>query len=212
MEIFTQVPSLSTLLSPQPDLRGVLFDMDGTIFNTEPIHAEVFVELAQELKVNLPSQAELDHRFKGMTDRQVLEHARSWLGFPDDLSFDEFIQLKNTKLLKVIASSDPSAWTSKSVFGLLNEIKDRKFLLGVITSSERVITEALLKKAGIREHFDLIITLQDVTDPKPHPGPYIKGMQLLGLGRLECLIFEDSATGLKAGVDSGARTVQVKWW
>lgn len=212
MENFTKVPTLSELLAPHPILRGVLFDMDGTLFNTEPLHAQVFLELARELKVNLPSQRELDHQFKGMTDRQVLEHARSLLNFPQDLSFDSFIEMKNTKLLQVISQSNHLTWSSETLRRLLEDIRSSQLNLALVTSSERIITEALLQKAGYREYFDLILTLQDVTDPKPHPGPYIKAMQLLNLGRLECLIFEDSPTGMKAGLESGCRTAQVSWW
>ncbi len=95
---------------------------------------------------------------------------------------------------------------------LLQEIKENEFSLGLVTSSERVITHALLEKSGYKKYFDLIITLQDVKDPKPHPGPYIMAMQQLNIGRLECVIFEDSPTGLRAALDSGCRSIKVDWW
>ncbi len=212
METLSQVPSLQSLKDSHPALRAALFDMDGTLFNTEPLHAQIFEALAQSLHIKLPNLDEIHHQFKGMTDYQVLMHARSWPGFPQDMSFEEFIQLKNERLLTLIAQSDHTTWSKLAVEKLLQEIKHHEFALGLVTSSERVITHALLEKSGYIKYFDLIITLQDVKDPKPHPGPYLKAMQQLNLGRLECVIFEDSPTGLKAAIESGCRSIKVEWW
>jgi beta-phosphoglucomutase len=212
MEILSQVPSLQTLKDPHPALRAALFDMDGTLFNTEPLHAQIFEALAQSLHIKLPNLEEIHHQFKGMTDFQVLLHARNWPGFPQDMSFEEFIGLKNERLLTLIAESDPRTWTKPAVAGLLQEMRQGEFSVGLVTSSERVITHALLEKSDYKKYFDLIITLQDVKEPKPHPGPYLKAMQQLNLGRLECVIFEDSPTGLKAAQESGCRSLKVEWW
>ncbi len=212
METLSKVPSLEDLKAPHPALRAALFDMDGTLFNTEPLHAQIFEVLAKSLKIKLPDLADLHHKFKGMTDYQVLVEARNWAGFPQDMSFEEFIDLKNMKLLDLIATSDHTTWSSQKVETLLQEIKENEFSLGLVTSSERVITHALLEKSGYKKYFDLIITLQDVKDPKPHPGPYIMAMQQLNIGRLECVIFEDSPTGLRAALDSGCRSIKVDWW
>jgi len=212
MEILSQVPSLQTLKDPHPSLRAALFDMDGTLFNTEPLHAQIFEALAQGLQIKLPNLEEIHHQFKGMTDFQVLLHARSWPGFPQDMSFEEFIGLKNERLLNLIAQSDPRHWSKPAVEVLLQEMRHSEFSLALVTSSESVITHALLDKSNYKQYFDLIITLQDVKEPKPHPGPYLKAMQQLNLGRLECVIFEDSPTGLKAAQESGCRSIKVEWW
>lgn len=212
METLFQVPSLQSLKDPHPALRAALFDMDGTLFNTEPLHAQIFEALAQALHIKLPNLEEIHHQFKGMTDKQVLEAARSLPGFPQSMSFEEFIALKNERLLTLIARTDHRSWTKSAVEGLLREMKAGDVTVALVTSSERVITEALLMKTGYRQYFDLVITLQDVKDPKPHPGPYLKAMQLLNVGRLECVIFEDSPTGLQAARESGCRSLKVEWW
>jgi HAD superfamily hydrolase (TIGR01509 family) len=69
-----------------------------------------------------------------------------------------------------------------------------------------------LSVAGARDLFDVIITLQDVAHPKPHPFPYLKAMIQLGVGPRETVIFEDSLTGLQSAQASGARFIQADWW
>jgi HAD superfamily hydrolase (TIGR01509 family) len=213
MEILSQFPQLSLLQEHHPSLRGVLFDMDGTLFQTEPLHALVFQELARDFNVKIPnSNSDLDHSFRGMTDAQVLAIASKWAGFPQDLDTATFIHLKNQKLIELISQSNASDWHAQEMQAFLEEIKAKQLLLGLVTSSEKVVTEALLGHAQLTPLFDLIITLQDVTHPKPHPMPYLKAMQQLNIGPRETLIFEDSATGLAAARASGSRTIHAKWW
>ena len=75
-----------------------------------------------------------------------------------------------------------------------------------------MITDQLLRAAGLTALFDLVITLQDVKFAKPHPWPYLQAMQQLGIGPRETVIFEDSAPGLASANEAGAWVIEAQWW
>lgn len=213
MDVFTEFPTLSTVCDRHPALRGVLFDMDGTLFQTEEIHADVLRQMAIDWKIRPPfPPEEVEMRLKGMADRQVLAMARSWPGFPADMDEESFINEKNRQLLELIPRSPLNSWCAPAMVEFLHEAKAAGLILAIVTSSERVITDQLLKASGLTTLFDLVITLQDVRFAKPHPWPYLQAMQQLNIGPRETVIFEDSAPGLAAANASGARVIEAQWW
>jgi HAD superfamily hydrolase (TIGR01509 family) len=74
------------------------------------------------------------------------------------------------------------------------------------------VTDKLLNVSGLSAFFQLVITLQDVKQPKPHPGPYLQAMLALNVGPRETVIFEDSKPGLEAATKAGARVIEAQWW
>ena len=213
MDTLRTFPTLAPLLAQQPTLRGVLFDMDGTLFQTEELHAEVLRAMARDWRIRPPFPPhELEERCKGMADRQVLEMARSWQGFPAGMDEATFVGEKNRRLLEVIPHCPRQTWSAPAMEEFLRHTRQHGLLLAVVTSSERVITDQLLQCSGLLPLFDLVITLQDVRFAKPHPWPYLMAMHQLGLGPRDTLVFEDSAPGLMAARAAGARVLEAQWW
>ena len=213
METYTTFPTLEALQGPQPGLRALLFDMDGTLFQTEEIHGEVLREMARDFGLVPPfPPSEVEARLKGMSDSQVVALARDWPGFPKGMTVEQFVDEKNQRLGKIIPRIAVSKWTSPQLKELIVKARTLGINTAVVTSSERVVTDLLLKTAGMTALFDLVLTLQDVKFAKPHPWPYLQAMLHLGVGPRETLIFEDSKPGLASAVASGARAIQVDWW
>jgi HAD superfamily hydrolase (TIGR01509 family) len=213
MEILNTFPSLTALRTAQPHLRAILFDMDGTLFQTEEIHADVFRMMARDWRILPPYPIhELETRLKGMTDQQVLDLARDWPGFPVNMDTKNFIAEKNQRLLELIPHIPLHKWCAPEMKEFLIEAAKNEILLAVVTSSERVVTDKLLNVSGLSAFFQLVITLQDVKQPKPHPGPYLQAMLALNVGPRETVIFEDSKPGLEAATKAGARVIEAQWW
>lgn len=213
MDVFTDFPTLASLRTRHPALRGVLFDMDGTLFQTEEIHADVLRQMAVQWKIRPPfPPEEVETRLKGMADRQVLAMARSWPGFPPEIDEAAFIDEKNRQLLELIPRTPLHQWCAPAMVQFLKDARADGLILAIVTSSERVITDQLLKAAGLTALFDLVITLQDVKFAKPHPWPYLQAMQQLGIGPRETVIFEDSAPGLASAKEAGAWVIEAQWW
>jgi beta-phosphoglucomutase len=202
-------PTLEELMNHLPQLKALAFDMDGTLFDTEKLHIKIFYKLALKYGITLPPDLrELAEKYKGWSDEQVY----AALAPQKAPSAQDFILEKNTVLLKLIETSDPSEWTSPHLFSLLKEAQAQGIKLVLVTSSEKLITHALLKKSGYDQFFSFVVTLQDVTKAKPHPEPYLAAQKLLNCSTQELLVFEDSPTGLESARTSGLETFEVKWW
>jgi HAD superfamily hydrolase (TIGR01509 family) len=84
--------------------------------------------------------------------------------------------------------------------------------IALITSSERKITEELLRLVGLNDFFNFVLTRDDSLKLKPDPWPYLKALELSGLSQDEVIIFEDSDVGLEAALQSGCHVAKVEWY
>ena len=213
METHTKFPTFEALHRAQPQLRALLFDMDGTLFQTEEFHGEALKQMAHQwgLIPQFPLD-ELEIKFKGMQDRQVMEEIRDWPGFPASMTGDLFVAEKNARLLNIIPSVPVQNWVARPIVEMIEQARTKGMLTAVVTSSEREITDVLLRASGLDRLMDLVITLQDVRHAKPHPWPYLQAMLHLGVGPRETVIFEDSPPGLMSAQASGGRVIHAAWW
>ncbi len=213
MEVLQRFPVLNALRQPHPDLRAVLFDMDGTLLRTEELHAQALRDMSSAWGLTPPfPPEETETRLKGLADRQVVALARHWPGFPPGMDEAGFVREKNARLLEMIPRLAPELWGHPDLATFLAEARLKGLLTGLVTSSEDVVTRALLSAAGLANAFDIVLTFQDVRHPKPHPEPYLRAMLGLGVGPRETLVFEDSAPGIASARESGARVVRADWW
>ncbi|WP_127714338.1 HAD family phosphatase [Halobacteriovorax sp. HLS] len=188
------------------EIKTILFDLDGTLVDTECLHAEA---LHMTLKKIDPASNEsiinLQIKFQGMSDTDVFKKLDSI-----NISLTEFLQIKNNNFIDIINSKNEILHTE--IRKLLKDIKSLSFKLGLVTASERIIAEVILKKIGIFEMFDIIICRDDLTKSKPDPLPYLTAMKELNSFAKETIIFEDSETGLAAAKSSGAHYFKVNWF
>lgn len=91
---------------------------------------------------------------------------------------------------------------------ILDEAHEFGLPVGLVSASLRVMVDAVLAAVGAH-HFDVIVSGSDVTEGKPHPEAYLKAAAQLGVAIEDCLILEDSPTGVAAAVASGAKVVAV---
>jgi len=212
-KVLKQVPALNELQKEYPTIKTVLFDMDGTLFNTEKYHAEALFKMAKELKLSPPhSPGEVYEMMVGKADHLIFDIIRDWTGFPSDWTAEQFIKIKNQKILEMLQSLSAEAYFHRDLGTLLNQIKNANIQLGLVTSSERIITQELLKLAQIEEYFHFVLTRDDSLKVKPDPWPYIHTMTYFNSSPSETIIFEDSKVGLEAAIASGAYSIKAEWY
>lgn len=191
--------------------RAVFFDLDGTLFNSEPLHATALIEAANECNINLTNINPL-HDFLGLPDpgvyRQLLADGR----VPEGCTQDAFIAAKNAHYLAYCRDLSEHQWKEVGTPGareLLVELKKNNILTAVVSASEPSIVQAMLKGAGIDRLFDHIVARGECFRSKPSPGPYLVALRHWKLRAHEVLVFEDSPTGKKAADLAGCTIVAV---
>lgn len=210
--IMDKVPRLEELKERFPTLRALIFDMDGTLFDTESFHTKAFLRIGEDFQIRPPLPLEEIHSLLvGKADHLVYEVVKKWSGFPESWSAEEFVRVKSNHLLDLLKSISPELYFPLELASLLKEAKAQGFKLALVTSSEKVITKELLGLANLWESFDLILTRDDCPHHKPHPWPYLHALKTLGLNSLDAVIFEDSAVGIEAAEAAGAHVVKVEW-
>ena len=174
--------------------KAVIFDMDGVVIDSEPLH-----ERSSRLvfaKHNLEIEDEVFADFKGSTDRTILEYLVAENGL--DLEVDELLQQKRLTYASLIDELQPIP----GVISFINQITDH-FRLALTTSASRRNKELAFSKFNLHSFFEVVVTSNDITNPKPDPEPYQLTTHQLGLAADECLVIEDSFNGVRSAFQAG---------
>ena len=196
-----EIPSLK-LKALLDEKTTFLFDMDGTLLNSEPFHIEAIIQCANEIGVP-----------EGLC-------ADEFLGKPDELiykttpiqeytSLDNFLYRKNELYTQVIESADIKTYLVPGVLDFLEELVRRNKKIAVVSASEHYVIESTLQKMGIQNKVAFFISASCTDRSKPHPDPYLEAMRRFGTNPVDTVIFEDSPIGLAAALDSGALVCQM---
>lgn len=210
---FGNVPSLSELKSGFPSVKALFFDMDGTLFNTESIHADGMFMIGKKYKIKPPHSPETIHELMmGKADHLVFDLIKDWEGVPKDWTAQDFINEKNSNVTELLKKTSVDSYFALEVKELIHSAKKGGMFLALITSSEKIVTQELLKMTGLDNFFDLVLTRDDCPKHKPDPWPYLKAIEISGFEKFEVLIFEDSHVGLEAATNSGPHVIKVEWY
>lgn len=207
------VPDLTTLKAAFPSVRTLLFDMDGTLFDTEKYHSQALQNIGLEQKIIPPlGPKELHQLMMGKADHLLFDIIKDWHGFPKHWDVQAFVHEKNRHLLELLASVDGASYFSPRLKALLLEATQEKFQIGLVTSSEKVVTLQLLKLVGLSDFFSYVLTRDDTEFVKPDPWPYLKAMAHFQTDPESTLVFEDSNVGMEAAQKSGAHLIKAEWY
>ncbi|NBW97536.1 MAG: HAD family phosphatase [Planctomycetia bacterium] len=183
-------------------IRGVAFDLDGLLVNTEELYQHVGTELLR--RRGRTFEAELLDRMMGRPQRVSLRIMIDWHGLDDTVESlaretgEIFVDLLDARLEPM-----PGA------VALVDAIARRGLPLGVATSSGPDFARDVLGRVALGDRFGFVLTSADVTHGKPHPEIFERAAERLGIAPAEMLVFEDSENGCRAAVAAGAVVVAV---
>ncbi|MGR3810108.1 HAD family hydrolase [Jiulongibacter sp. NS-SX5] len=183
--------------------KAVIFDMDGVICHTNPYHSKAFRVFFEKRGLHPTDEEFAEHMF-GKSNSYILKH---FLGRP--VVGEEFTQMEEEKegLFREIYADvvDPIAgfpdW--------LTLLKKNDFKTGVATSAPRANLDLIMGKLGFEKDMESILASEDVTKHKPEPEVYLKSAHNLGVQPEDCVVFEDSFSGVSAAINAGMKVVGV---
>lgn len=174
--------------------KGVLFDLDGVLVDTESQYSIFWGKMGIEYNTGIPDFAD---RIKGSNLAAILNTY-----FPEKSVQDEIVEKLNAFQAAMTYEICPG------VKEFISQLKQHNIPTCIVTSSDDKKMEQLFAhQPYFRENFSNIITGDQVTNSKPHPECFLKGAQKIGVDIKDCLIFEDSMQGITAGLASGAKVI-----
>jgi len=180
---------------------AVLWDMDGTLIDSEPLHFQSMVHALASLGV--PAEAGLQARTTGLSESEVLAFCRSHLGIA--VSPDRWAELRNSYYL----ARAGSLVARQGALPIFLRLKRRGIPQAVVSNSARPIVDANLRALSLHDDGLPSVSRNDVRMAKPHPEPYLMAAAALGLEPTACLVVEDSLAGTRSGVAAG---MHVLFW
>ena len=184
-------------------IDGILFDMDGTVLDSEGLFDRAQLKLLNEYGVSVNAN-ELSE-FKGMSYKDFYPRFMSKFQITGDI---DSIRLKLRTYLHEIMESNLRYIDGFDHF-YSKFIRGEKIKVGIVTNTTRLTYNKIETYININEYFQFSITATESKEPKPSPLPYIQAMKELSLDPNQTLIIEDSKTGLMSAVGSGARVVGI---
>lgn len=181
---------------------AVVFDMDGTLLDTELVFKSIVYEVSKGLGFEMTDELHLGMVGSSHEATNALLVEAYGVSFPYAI-FDE--QCRDAMRIKM-AEAVPVKSGAREI---IEEIRARGLATAVATSSRNHHAHGHLKGAGLFDLFDTIVTRDDVIHPKPHPEPYLTAARRLGVAPEHCLALEDSHAGVRAAHAAGMQTVMV---
>jgi HAD superfamily hydrolase (TIGR01509 family) len=189
-------------LPPLRPFSAIVFDMDGTLLDTESVFREIVFDVTAGLGFTMTDS--IHHRMVGSSHEvttQVLAESYG-VAFP----YAHFDELCRSRMKVRMEEAVP---VKAGVHELLAELSDRGIPTAVATSSRSAHALAHLGNAGILSTFQTLVTRDDVANPKPHPEPYLMAASRLGVAPELCVAVEDSHVGVRAAHAAGMQTIMV---
>ncbi|KAB2053953.1 hypothetical protein ES319_A12G221600v1 [Gossypium barbadense] len=184
-------------------LEAVLFDVDGTLCDSDPIHHQAFQEMLLEIGFNNGVPIDEEFFIKNIAGRHNDDIAATL--FPDDLPRGEkFLEDKEAMFRRLASDNLPPI---NGLYKLTKWIEDHGLKKAAVTNAPRPNAELMISKLGLKDFFDVVIVGSECEHAKPYPDPYLKALELLKVSKDHTFICEDSASGIRAGVAAGMPVV-----
>lgn len=182
--------------------KYILFDNDGVLVHTEPLYYKANIKA---LKEYFNVELEFNEYMKIMSEGTTVWQKALTKGFSQkeieiarnrrNEYYQEFLKTENILI--------------DGVKEVLKELS-KNYRMGIVTTSRRVDFEIIHKDLGIVDFMDFILCEEDYEFAKPHPEPYLKGLEIFGANKNEAIVIEDSTRGLTAAYKAGIECVIVK--
>ncbi|KAJ53227.1 HAD superfamily hydrolase (TIGR01509 family) [Clostridium tetanomorphum] len=183
-------------------IKGVIFDMDGVMIDSEPIHFKLEQELFKELGIEISSHEH--NTYVGTTSFYMWEKIKKNHNLYDGV--EELVKRDRRKYLQFL-SDNVDIEPIEGIVDLIKDLYKNGVKLAVASSSPIDIIELVVKRFNIREYFSYIVTGDYVANSKPDPDIFLYAAEKIKIVPDECLVVEDSYNGIMAAKRAGMKSV-----
>ena len=184
------------LFSMRTDFQAVIFDLDGVIINSEPLHERAQRIVFEEYTLDVPDL--FYEEVKGKTEEQVFEYAiRTYARQALDPA--ELVARKHQVYDEVMADLQPV----DGALAFIQQLHRTGMPLGLTTSATQANQQRAFEMFELAPYFQTVVTVADISRPKPDPDPYLTTAAQLGIPPEECLVVEDSQPGVLSARRAG---------
>ena len=184
-----------------PYVRGLVFDCDGTIADTMPLHYRAWVEALREHEAEFPEA--MFYEMAGIPTVRIIEILNERHGY--QIPVQEAADHKESLYVALVDQVEPI----EPVVQLVKAYAGR-LPMAVATGGTRAICSKTLRSLHLLEHFQAIVTADDVARGKPAPDIFIEAARRLGVAPGECYAFEDADLGLQSARAAGMVAVDIR--
>ena len=192
------------MITIEPHIQGLIFDSDGTLVDTMPLHYRAWQELTETRGMHFPEA--LFYELAGVPSDKITEILNEKFGYQLDpqKTAEEKEQLFLKKYLPQAKPIEPVVAIAKAYKG--------KLPMAVATGGIPPVDHFAMKTIGLEDFFDAIVTSEDVQHGKPAPDTFLEAARRLNVEPQYCMVFEDSNMGLEAAKRAGMAGVDIRPW
>lgn len=185
------------------NIKGVIFDMDGVILDSEKLYVRFWKEAG--IACGYPWEVEHSLSIRSLARPYAIERLKGFFG--EDFDYDRVRNMRISLMNAYIAEHgiEPKPHADY----ILNWLKENGYKTAVATATPLERTEQYLRRVGLFGYFDKIISAHMVAHGKPAPDIYLRASEELGLRPEECIALEDSLNGLRSASSAGCNAVMV---
>lgn len=184
-----------------PGAKALIFDLDGTLADSIPIHIECWNATCYTFDYQFP--VEMLIKMTGMPTRKFAEFIKVDSGC--SLSIDEIMKIKQTNFHRLVH-------TIKPIEKMATFVKEHygKIVMSIGTGGGKRSSNLILEAIGMTSYFDIMVTADDVVNHKPEPDTFLKCAELMGVAPEFCQVFEDGEMGMRAARTAGMMVTDVR--
>jgi len=186
-------------------IKGLIFDLDGVIVDTAKYHFHAWKRLANSLGIDFSEQD--NEQLKGVSRRGSIDKILNWGGLSiSETEIEDLMHKKNIWYLELMGEMDESE-ILPGVVRILKEAQDLGLKIALGSASKNA--PLILDQVSLASFFQIIVDGNVVTTSKQDAEVFIKGAEGIGLASEECIVFEDSISGIEAALAGGMKAVGI---